>query len=106
MESGSQSTIAFTNTIARAPAWNTFVNATAECSNALPGETFDCLRQANLTTLLAAWNVVTAAHPLAFSPAIDGPGGLIPDLPSRLLAAGRFARVPFIAGTNLDEGIS
>ena len=39
-------------------------------------------------------------------PTIDGPGGLIPELPSNLYAKGEFARIPFIAGTNLDEGLS
>ena len=29
---------------------------------------------------------------------------IIPDYPSKLLAKGRLANVPFIAGTNLDEG--
>ena len=105
MESGSQSTIAFTNTTARAPAWDTFVSATPECKNAKPGKTFSCLREANLTTLLNSWETVVASHPLAFAPAVDGPDGLIPDLPSKLLAMGHFARVPFIAGTNLDEGV-
>ncbi|OBZ76977.1 Lipase 2 [Grifola frondosa] len=39
-----------------------------------------------------------------FVPTIDGPGGVVPDLPSNLLAAGKFSRLPFIAGTNQDEG--
>jgi hypothetical protein len=39
-----------------------------------------------------------------WQPVIDGPGGFIPDLPSVLFKRGQFARLPFIAGTNLDEG--
>ncbi|CAK5266236.1 unnamed protein product [Mycena citricolor] len=39
-----------------------------------------------------------------WDPVIDGPGGLIPELPSRLLLKEKFAKIPFIAGTNLDEG--
>ncbi|KAG5220602.1 feruloyl esterase [Salix suchowensis] len=40
----------------------------------------------------------------AWDPTIDGPGGILPDIPSKLLARGQFARLPFIAGTVLDEG--
>jgi len=39
-----------------------------------------------------------------FDPTIDGPGGLFPDIASRLFKRGQFAKLPFIAGTNLDEG--
>lgn len=41
---------------------------------------------------------------LPFDPTLDGAHGLFPDLPSQLLPRGQFARLPFIAGTNLDEG--
>ncbi|KAJ7897434.1 esterase 1 [Mycena leptocephala] len=40
----------------------------------------------------------------AWPPIIDGPGGIIPDLPSVLLRRGQISRLPFIAGTVLDEG--
>lgn len=40
----------------------------------------------------------------AWDPTIDGPGGILPDIPSKLLAQGQFARLPFVAGTVLDEG--
>ena len=39
-----------------------------------------------------------------FIPIIDGSEGLVPDLPSLRLRAGAGNRVPFIAGTVLDEG--
>ena len=39
-----------------------------------------------------------------FDPTIDGPGGLFPDIASRLFKRGHFAKLPFIAGTTLDEG--
>jgi hypothetical protein len=41
---------------------------------------------------------------LFWTPTIDGPGGVFPDLASRLYSRGHFAKLPFIAGTNLDEG--
>jgi hypothetical protein len=40
-----------------------------------------------------------------WQPTIDyQPGSLLPDFPSRLYKQGKFARIPFIAGSNLDEG--
>jgi hypothetical protein len=47
-----------------------------------------------------------APEQFGFDPTIDGSGGLYPDLPSRLFARGEFAKIPFICGTNLDEGES
>ncbi|KAJ8473164.1 hypothetical protein ONZ45_g16397 [Pleurotus djamor] len=38
-----------------------------------------------------------------WDPVIDGPGGLFPDIPSKLFKKGHFAKLPFIAGTVLDE---
>ena len=40
-----------------------------------------------------------------FRPALDGPRGIISDLPTRRLSKGTGGRVPFIAGTVLDEGL-
>jgi acetylcholinesterase len=52
--------------------------------------------------LLLAQN--EAPEELPWNPTIDGPGGFIPELPSLLFAKGIFAKIPFISGTNLDEG--
>ncbi|KAJ2916723.1 hypothetical protein MD484_g3687, partial [Candolleomyces efflorescens] len=42
---------------------------------------------------------------LVWTPTLDrGRNSLYPDLSSRLYATGRFARLPFISGTNRDEG--
>ncbi|KAH6896269.1 triacylglycerol lipase 3 [Coprinopsis sp. MPI-PUGE-AT-0042] len=42
---------------------------------------------------------------LMFTPTLDsGPGSFFPDFTSRLYQEGKFARIPFISGTNLDEG--
>ena len=74
----------------------------------MSGHTLDCLRRANssdisqgLRTYLAT---LSQLFSLSFDPTLDGPNGLIPDYPSKLFAKGQFACVPFIAGTNLDEG--
>ncbi|EJF60967.1 esterase 1 [Dichomitus squalens LYAD-421 SS1] len=85
--------------------WQTFVSATPECATAKPNQTFDCLREASADTLIQALATFSAgnAELFPFSPVLDGNDGLIPDLPSRLLAAGKFTRLPLIAGTNLDD---
>ncbi|KIJ52826.1 hypothetical protein M422DRAFT_155801, partial [Sphaerobolus stellatus SS14] len=41
-----------------------------------------------------------------WNPTLDGPLGLYSDFASKLFALGRFARIPFITGTNLDEDIN
>jgi carboxylesterase type B len=64
------------------------------------------LQNANASALLqgieTSWAKANEGYP--FLPVIDGPNGLLPDLPSVLMEKGKFARVPFIAGANLDEG--
>lgn len=73
---------------------------------AATNNTFDCLREANTSEIFNGLNLSIAEAPelFAFDPTIDGPKGLLPDIPSKLIKEGRFARLPFIAGTNLDEG--
>lgn len=39
-----------------------------------------------------------------FGPSVDG--DLVPDSPWELLKAGKFAKMPYISGTNRDEGTS
>ncbi len=53
-----------------------------------------CLRQVPVSTLLGAGG--------SFNPIIDG--AVLPDQPRALFAAGRFSRVPYILGSNSDEG--
>ncbi|KAL5511073.1 hypothetical protein ACEPAH_4288 [Sanghuangporus vaninii] len=80
------------------------VSSVPECAGS-PNNTFDCLRFANAEAILNATESVYATYSqIAFSPVIDGPGGIIPALPSELHAEGRFPHIPFITGTNLDEG--
>ncbi|KAJ7127858.1 Alpha/Beta hydrolase protein [Mycena epipterygia] len=87
--------------------WDNFVRAVPSCANSLrSGNSIPCLQSANATTLLQAIGTATdeAGADFPWGPTIDGPGGLLPDLPSVLLEKGKFARIPFIAGGNLDEG--
>ncbi|KAI0713037.1 extracellular triacylglycerol lipase precursor [Cerioporus squamosus] len=105
-ESGSAGTIPFFNASRRGVAWDKFVSEVPACANASAGATFSCMQRVDTATLLTALEETAASfpEPFLFVPVLDGPDGLVPDLPSKLLAEGRFSKIPFIAGTNLDEG--
>ncbi|KAJ7866606.1 extracellular triacylglycerol lipase precursor [Mycena olivaceomarginata] len=107
LESGSQATSALFTPERNEPDWENFVAGVPSCaSTASSGSSFACLRAANTTELLAGFSAALAqtTNEFPWVPVIDGHGGLIPDLPSVLFKRGQFARLPFIAGTNLDEG--
>ena len=80
--------------------------AVPECASAGRGNTFACLRTANVTNIVSAGSVAQHAslENFVFVPVVDGPGGVLPELPSKILARGSFSRIPFISGTNEDEG--
>ncbi|KAI0710298.1 extracellular triacylglycerol lipase precursor [Cerioporus squamosus] len=105
-ESGYYGTVPFFNASRRGVAWDKFVSDVPACTNATAGDTFSCMQSVDTATLLTAWEETAASfpEPFLFVPVIDGPGGLVPDLPSKLIADGKFSKIPFIAGTNLDEG--
>ncbi|OSD07125.1 esterase 1 [Trametes coccinea BRFM310] len=104
--SGFTSTIALYNATVRETEWTNFVQATPGCADELSNNTFACLRDASIDTLLDAYNTSAAESPESyqFVPVIDGPGGLIPDSPSKLYSDGKFARIPLMTGANLDDG--
>ncbi|KAI0331004.1 esterase 1 [Cubamyces sp. BRFM 1775] len=107
MSSGFAGTTSVFNATRRETEWTNFVNATPECAgSAGTNETFPCMRNASLATLLSAYNTSSAESPESFQfvPVIDGPDGLIPDLPSKLMSEGKFSRIPLITGANLDDG--
>ncbi|KAF7366897.1 Carboxylic ester hydrolase [Mycena sanguinolenta] len=106
-ESGSQATSALFNAERNQADWQNFVNGVPSCaSTASSGSSFSCLRQANSTEIFAGLSAAMAEtlEEFPWTPVIDGAGGLIPTLPSILFKAGHFARLPFISGTNQDEG--
>ncbi|PPQ65131.1 hypothetical protein CVT24_003221 [Panaeolus cyanescens] len=106
-ESGSAATALEFNAARREVDWQNFVAGVPSCASlATSGKTFDCLRNANSTEMLSGViNAINNANELfGFDPTIDGPGGLFPDIASTFLKRGHFAKLPFIAGTNLDEG--
>ncbi|KAJ7937846.1 esterase 1 [Mycena leptocephala] len=106
-QSGFPATAALFTAARRESTWQTFVGGVASCASAAAsGSTFGCLAHANTTEIFAGL-ALASAEATEFSPwdpVLDGPGGLIPDLPSVLFKRGQFARLPFIAGTVLDEG--
>ncbi|KAF8152915.1 extracellular triacylglycerol lipase precursor [Crassisporium funariophilum] len=106
-ESGSAATALEFPAARREIDWQNFVSGVPSCASlATSGKTFDCLRKANSTEMFSGVNtaIAEATEAFGFDPTIDGPGGLFPDIASSLLSKGHFARLPFIAGTNLDEG--
>jgi hypothetical protein len=66
---------------------------------------FECLRNVPVDEIVTAHATAVATAVIGWSPTIDGPGGFIPKLPSKLMAEGHFSHIPFISGTNLDEGL-
>jgi acetylcholinesterase len=87
------------------PSWMLFAKSTQSCATALPNQTFPCLIAADSSDLRASLKASMAIDPIAFRPVLDGPGGIISDLPARRLSKGTGGQVPFIAGTVLDEGL-
>ncbi|KAJ6484385.1 extracellular triacylglycerol lipase precursor [Mycena vitilis] len=104
-ESGSAASVTVLEPSTRQADWDNFVDAVPGCGGC-KDDAFTCLRDVNSSVLVAAMASASAqSHEVyPWAGVIDGPGGLIPELPSVLMAKGQFARVPFIAGSNLDEG--
>ncbi|KAJ7106522.1 esterase 1 [Mycena epipterygia] len=106
-QSGSQATAPLFTPERREIDWQNFVSGVPSCASTVTsGSTFGCLRNANTTEIFKGLSAAMAESNELFpwDPVIDGPGGLLPDLPSVLLKRGQFARLPFITGTNQDEG--
>ncbi|KAJ5622512.1 hypothetical protein N7528_005744 [Penicillium herquei] len=86
------------------PTYDGFVNA-AGCSSAK--DSLQCLREVSNTTLINIFGNTTldpfgSNAPREFMMAVDG--DFIPEANSVLLQSGKFARVPYLIGTNFDEG--
>ncbi|KAJ7512829.1 esterase 1 [Mycena galericulata] len=86
--------------------WDNYVRAVPECAKYVGNDAIPCLQGVNSSALLTAENIASGQANTIYpwGPHFDGPNGLIPARPFELLSQGRFARVPFIMGTNLDEG--
>ncbi|KAJ2920605.1 hypothetical protein H1R20_g16490, partial [Candolleomyces eurysporus] len=107
MESGSSNTAPAFRASRNELLWQHFVGSVASCASiATSGHTLACLRNAT-TEEVTAGLLNTTTLDSAWTPALDRrPGSVYPDLSSHLYAKEHFARIPFIAGTNLDEGTS
>ncbi|PBK63747.1 alpha/beta-hydrolase [Armillaria solidipes] len=106
-ESGSASSTLTFDAQHREDPWTNFVESVPSCSSLVGTSlTVDCLQSANSSDVLEGLLQAMAEtdEQLPFDPTLDGAHGLSPDLPSQLLSRGQFSRLPFIAGTNLDEG--
>ncbi|KAJ7588057.1 extracellular triacylglycerol lipase precursor [Mycena floridula] len=106
-ESGSPATSSPFEAADRNDDWENFVLAVSECSAlATSGDTFGCLQEANSTAILQGLLFAESEGSVVFpwSPTLDGPSGIYPNLASVLFRSGHFTHLPFIAGTNLDEG--
>ena len=66
------------------------------------------MRKVDLSTLISAYTVSSklSLEQFQFVPVIDGEGGIIPDIPSKLISEGKFSKIPLITGANLDDGSS
>ncbi|KAI5862661.1 alpha/beta-hydrolase [Durotheca rogersii] len=80
------------------PIYNNIVNQ-VNCN--LAPDTLECLRTVDYETLYPFLNSSAVPGP-GFYPTVDG--DVLPNYPSELLRAGRFARVPHIYGITTDEG--
>ncbi|KAF9017701.1 alpha/beta-hydrolase [Hymenopellis radicata] len=108
-ESGSAASSLTFGARPRQDSWEDFVTGIPSCEQlATTTVTFDCIRRANTSEVIKGLerSLAVADEAIPFGPTLDGPQGLFPDFPSLLFSEGRFARIPFIAGTNLDEGTS
>lgn len=109
MQSGGSATFPGFTAERNEPEWQAFVGRVPSCSGvATSGNALSCLQSASTeeitSAVLQSVTLENIINNLFWTPTIDGPGGVFPDLASRLYSRGQFARLPFIAGTNLDEG--
>ncbi|KAJ8108941.1 hypothetical protein ONZ43_g6275 [Nemania bipapillata] len=69
---------------------------------------FEKLRDLPYSTIVTAsqavWKAWSESLRWPFQPVIDGPGGVIPDLPINSWQKGNVLRIPIITGFNTDEG--
>lgn len=113
LESGSPSSLHILgqNDPVKEAAFKFIANATG-CADAL--EPFECIRSAPADVLSKANDDVITVDPYYHAPYAQAPvvfvatrgssDDFFTDMPSKLLHAGKFAKVPFINGVQLDEG--
>ena len=113
MESGSATALPLYNHTEREWVWQNFIRNIPSCaSTAATRNSFSCLQNATEAELKKSYLEGTPGGPDflkrgSWKPTLDpGPGSLVPDFPSKLYREGKFAKMPLLSGTNLDEGIN
>ncbi|KAI9466877.1 esterase 1 [Lactarius psammicola] len=104
-QSGLGSTIPVFNAYRGTPSWTLFANNTKPCTapTLSPNSTFSCLMSASSSDILVGTKAGMAIELFPYRPVLDGNEGFISGHPVKRLARGAGKRVPFIAGTVLDE---
>jgi len=99
------STLSIFNAYRAIPSWMLFANNTKSCTapTLSPDNTFYCLMSASSSDLLVGMKAGMAIELFPFRPVLDGSEGIISGQPVKRLADGAGKRVPFMAGTVLDE---
>ncbi|KAF9458163.1 Alpha/Beta hydrolase protein [Collybia nuda] len=93
--------IGFGPTRTQAQVEDTFKNAVTYVGCSDSKNTMKCLREASWGAIVSAINRTPNGQ---FAPMIEGPSGFLPDLPSRLISAGKFHPVDFIGGHCTGDG--
>jgi len=97
-ESGSAATAWYNGTDWYQPIYNKIVDQ-SNCTEAI--DTLECLRAVPYETIYPFLNS-SAVTPPGWYPTVDG--DIMPNYPTVLLEAGRFAHIPHLYGSNSDEG--
>ncbi|KAJ6562360.1 esterase 1 [Mycena capillaripes] len=105
-QSGQPGTTVLFDSNRAVPQWLVFANTACGTTDLTANNTFSCLLTASTDDILAGEEAGVSAlvGEFPFIPVLDGPGGIIPTLPSVRLASGAGGNVPFIAGSVLDDG--
>jgi acetylcholinesterase len=106
LESGASNGMSLYNATERESLWQGFVKTVPSCAAiATSGNVFPCLQNATEEEIKTSYLSNSGLRGFGFTPTLDsGRGSMFPDFSSRLYKQGKFARIPFISGTNLDEG--